>query len=249
MKVSVIIPVLNEYECLPAILASLKKQDWIHEVIVVDGGSIDGTRQWLERQSTARVLDSPPGKGRQLNAGARVSTGDLLLFLHGDCLLPPGAGARLRQALADQTVVGGCFSVSFAEKHPWSLRLVAWGINLRTRVTRTATGDQAIFVQREVFKSFGGCADWPLFEDVDLVRRIKRRGEFRVLSSQLTISARRYVCYGVFKTVLLMFALRLGFWVGVSPFTLKSWFDDVRPHLGLRGNAVCADARRETFSS
>jgi hypothetical protein len=107
--------------------------------------------------------------------------------------------------------------------------MVAAGINLRSRLTQAATGDQGIFVRRRVFEQVGGCPDWPLFEDVDLVRRIKKVGSFAVLRSQLLVSPRRHLATGVFRTVLLIYALRLAFWLGVSPFTLKKWFDDSRP--------------------
>jgi rSAM/selenodomain-associated transferase 2 len=228
VKVSVVMPVFNELERLPLTLANLQNLDWIYQIIVADGASTDGTREWLGRQPAVTVVDSPPGKGKQLNAGAGAAKGDLLLFLHADCLLPPGSAAALRRALADPQVAGGCFCVSFAEKHPRLLSLVAWSINLRTRVTRTATGDQGIFVRKDVFDSFGGCADWPLFEDVDLVRRIKQKGRFQVLSPRLTISARRHVRDGVIRTVLRIYVLRLGFWVGISPSVLKRWFNDDR---------------------
>ena len=125
--------------------------------------------------------------------------------------------------------MGGCFEVRFRADRPRSLKLVAAGINVRSRLTRTATGDQAIFVRRSVFEQVGGCPDWPLFEDVDLVRRIKKVGRFVVLPSQLLVSPRRHLARGVFRTVLLIYALRVAFRLGVSPFTLKKWFDDSRP--------------------
>ncbi|MBI3940045.1 MAG: TIGR04283 family arsenosugar biosynthesis glycosyltransferase [Acidobacteria bacterium] len=231
MRVSVIIPVLNERDCLPAGLAALAGQPWVHEVIVVDGGSSDGTREWLAGQPAIVVIDSVGGKGNQINAGARTSSGDVLLLLHADCLLPTDAGVRLGEALKDEAVSAGCFCVQFSETRPRSLRAVAAGINMRTRLSRTATGDQAIFVRRRAFDQAGGCPDWPLFEDVDLVRRIKRFGRFRVIPSRVTLSPRRYLCRGVFRTALLILLLRLGFWAGISPFTLRKWFLDVRSDL------------------
>jgi len=229
-NVSVVIPVLNERACLPATLAALENANWVHEVIVVDGGSTDGTREWLAGQALARVVDSPAGKGRQLNAGAKVATGDVLLFLHGDCLAPREAGPQMRKAL-EARVVGGCFCVQFPDARPLSLRLVAAGMNLRARLTHTATGDQAIFVRREVFERAGGFPDWPLFEDVELVRRAKQLGEFAVVPARVTLSPRRHLRGGVLRTVFLVYALRLGFWAGLSPSLLKRWFADVRPHL------------------
>jgi uncharacterized protein len=229
LKCSVIIPTLNEREYLPQTLAVLKKQTWIHEVIVADGGSTDGTREWLAAQNFARVVDAPAGKGNQLNAGARAAVGNVLLLLHADCQLPPDAGERIETALQSQEVAGGCFEVRFNADRPRSLKMVAAGINFRARLIGAATGDQGIFVRRRVFEQVGGCPHWPLFEDVELVRRIKEEGEFAVLGSQLQVSPRRHLARGVFRTVLLIYILRVAYWLGVSPYTLKKWFDDSRP--------------------
>jgi uncharacterized protein len=232
IRCSVILPTLNERESLPQTLRALAGQPWIHEVIVADGGSTDGTREWLATQKSVRLVDAPAGKGNQLNAGARAASGDVFLFLHADCQLPPDAGEQIASALASHTVAGGCFEVRFHTDRSRSLRMVAAGINFRSRLTRAATGDQGIFVRRSIFEEVGGCPDWPLFEDVDLVRRIKKAGSFAVLRSRLLVSPRRHLSRGVFRTVLLIYALRLGFWLGVSPFTLKKWFDDSRPVAG-----------------
>ena len=226
--ISVIIPALNERNHLPVTLASLTHIDLLHEVIVVDGGSTDGTREWLSQQQVSRVIDAEPGRGAQLDAGARVATGDVLIFLHSDCLLPPDAPMHIMEALANDRVVGGCFLIRFAEQYPRSLWLIALGINGRTLLTRTATGDQAIFVRRSAYELVGGFAAWPLFEDIDLVTRIKRLGRFVVQARTVTISARRWLRYGVWRTTVMMYALRAGYYVGLSPFRLKRWFEDVR---------------------
>ena len=228
MKISVIIPSLNERNHLPVTLASLTHMDLLHEVIVVDGGSTDGTREWLSQQQASRVIDAERGRGAQLNAGARLATGDVLIFLHSDCLLPPDAPRHIMEALANDRVVGGCFLIRFAEQYPRSLWLIALGINGRTLLTRTATGDQAIFVRRSAYELVGGFAAWPLFEDIDLITRIKRLGRFVVQARTVTISGRRWVTYGVWRTTVMMYALRAGYYAGVSPFRLKRWFEDVR---------------------
>ena len=229
VRCSVIIPALNERESLPETLRALAQHQWIHEVIVADGGSIDGTREWLASQNFARVVDSAAGKGNQINRGAQAATGDLLLILHADCQLPPDAGECIASPLRSPEVAGGCFEVRFNASRPRSLKLVAAGINFRCRLTKAATGDQGIFIRKRAFEQIGGCPDWPLFEDVDLVRRIKKAGRFVVLRSQLLVSPRRHLARGVFRTVLLIYALRVAFWLGVSPFRLKKWFDDSRP--------------------
>jgi uncharacterized protein len=228
LKCSIVIPTLNERQHLPQTLASLKGHQWIHEVIVADGGSADGTREWLSAQSFVRVVGTPAGKGNQLNAGAQAASGEVLLFLHADCQIPCDAGARVTSRLQSPDVVGGCFEVRFSVRHPRSLNLVAAGINFRSRMTHSGTGDQGIFVRRTVFEKVGGFPNWPLFEDVELVSRIKKIGKFEVLRSHLLVSPRRHLARGVFRTVLLIYALRVGFWLGVSPFTLKKWFDDSR---------------------
>jgi rSAM/selenodomain-associated transferase 2/rSAM/selenodomain-associated transferase 1 len=228
LRVSVILPVLNERESLPRAIASLESQPWVHEIIVVDAGSTDGTREWLRQQKRTAVIESVPGKGLQINAGAQKAAAEFLLFLHADSFLPPDAGEQIQKILRAEKNAGGCFCVRFEETGPWSLKLVSAGINLRTRLARTGTGDQAIFVRKEAFARAGGCPDWPLFEDVELVRRIKKQGEFGVVSSAVTISPRRYLRNGVLKTACLIYALRLAFWFGVSPFKLKVWFSDVR---------------------
>jgi len=224
VKISIIIPVLNERDSLPASLAVLNRQRWVHEIIVVDGGSTDGTQEWLRRQSDIKVIEASRGTGLQLNTGASLCTGDVLLFLHADTLLPENAQAGLESALADPQVAGGCFFVRFDRERPRSLGMVAAGINLRALLTRSATGDQAIFIRRDVFQAIGGFAEWPLFEDVEFVKRMKRAGKLAVVRSRVTVSARRHVRCGVFRTVMLCYLLRLGFWAGISASALAGWY-------------------------
>ena len=231
MKLSVIIPVLNEREQLPHTVAALKAFRPTPEIIVVDGGSNDGTRAWLAQQAGVVVIDAARGRGSQQNAGAKVATGELLLFLHGDCVPPTNALASIQQTLLHSQTSGGAFLIRFAEARPRSLGIIAKGINTRTLVTKTATGDQGIFVRRETYDAVGGFANWPLFEDVDFVTRLKQRGTFVILREPITISARRYLAYGPWRTTFLMYALRLGYWLGLPPTKLYGWFQDVRPHL------------------
>lgn len=281
MKISVVIPVLNERASLPATIAALRACRGIMEIIVADGGSTDGTVPWLQAQSDIVLVRSIRGKGPQMNVGAAaafdvsgasvVSESDAtetfakeaastetvtaktnaneafttqdattktiatsgasdiaLLFLHADCLVSQAAIDALHAALADQQLAGGAFYIRFAEDRPRSLRFVAWGINVRARFRNSATGDQGIFVRRSVFQSVGGAPEWPLFEDVELVRRIKQAGKFVVLRTPLTVSGRRYIEHGVFRTALLIYSLRLAYWLGVPPHRLKNWFRDAR---------------------
>jgi len=248
MKLSVVIPVLNERDSLPATIDALRacrgitesvvsetgvsktaaSTIMLSEIIIADGGSTDGTADWVRAQPDLILVDSARGKGPQLNAGAARATGDVLLFLHADCILSQPAFRALQSAWADNVACGGAFYVRFAERRPRSLHLVAWGINARARLRRSATGDQGIFVRRDVFQSVGGAPDWPLFEDVELVRRIKQAGKFVVLETPLTVSGRRYIEHGVFRTALLIYSLRFAYWLGVPPQRLKNWFRDAR---------------------
>lgn len=255
MKLSVVIPVLNERALLPATIAALRACRGVQEIIVADGGSTDGTVPWLQAQPDIVLVRSIRGKGPQINIGAAAAfdvpgasdisgtdatetsasetvasnhSSHVLLFLHADCLISQPAIDALHAALVDPQLAGGAFYLRFAESHPRSLRFVAWGINLRARLRGSATGDQGIFVRRDVFQSIGGAPDWPLFEDVELVRRIRRAGKFTVLRTPVTVSGRRYIEHGVFRTALLIYFLRFAFWLGVPPHRLKNWFRDAR---------------------
>jgi len=237
MKISVVIPVLNERASLPATIAALRACRGIAEIIVSDGGSTDGTVPWLQAQNDIVLVRSIRGKGPQINVGAAAAfdvsdpadISDIaLLFLHADSLISQSAIDALHAALADPQLAGGAFYLRFAESRPRSLRFVAWGINLRARLRGSATGDQGIFVRKQVFDSIGGAPEWPLFEDVELVRRIRRAGKFTVLRTPITVSGRRYIEHGVFRTALLIYFLRFAYWLGVPPHRLKNWFRDAR---------------------
>jgi rSAM/selenodomain-associated transferase 2 len=203
------------------------------EIVVADGGSKDGTLEWLEQYGSSNgacVVHSEKGRGTQLNKGAAAATGEVLVFLHADARLPADALRRIECILGSRGVVGGAFTIQFAPRKgsPRSMPLVARGINARTLVSKTATGDQAIFVRRDAFKALGGFKPWPLFEDVDLVARLKERGRFAIVRDPVTISDRRYARHGPWRTTALMWLLRVRYWLGTSPVVLKRAFSDVR---------------------
>jgi rSAM/selenodomain-associated transferase 2 len=193
------------------------------EIILVNGGSTDATATIGARSPQVRLLSSPRGRARQMNEGARAARGDVLLFLHADTLLPDGALAAVGAAVGDPGVVAGRFDVRFDNPRP-VFRMIAWFMNQRSRRSGISTGDQAIFVRREVFEALGGYPDIPLMEDVELCRRLKRRGRLAALRLRVTTSSRKWEREGAVGTILLMWALRFLYMVGVPPARLHRWY-------------------------
>jgi rSAM/selenodomain-associated transferase 2 len=222
-RLSIVIPALNESANLARLLPDLATREAAAEVIVVDCGSEDDSREVVARAPAARWLASPRGRARQMNAGARASRGDVVLFLHADTMLPERAGDAIRAALADPGVVGGRFDVRLDSRRPL-LAVVAWMMNQRSRLTGLATGDQGIFVRRSVLDALGGYADIPLMEDIELSRRLKRCGRVAALRLRVTTSARKWEREGVVRTIVLMWTLRLLYALGVAPARLHRWY-------------------------
>lgn len=225
MTVSVIIPVLNEEKSIAATLARLS-QIGPDETIVADGGSTDRTRE-IAADFRVRVIPSPRGRAEQMNRGAKAAAGEALLFLHADTALPATAVSEIRAALADPHCVGGRFDISLDGQRR-IFKLIGFMISLRSRLSKVATGDQAIFVRREVFEEIGGFPEIPLMEDIAFSRALKRRGKVACLRSRVITSARRWETEGVCRTILKMWALKLLFLSGMSPFYLKRFYDDAR---------------------
>jgi rSAM/selenodomain-associated transferase 2 len=169
------------------------------------------------------VLDGSRGRARQMNAGARVAHGEVLLFLHADTVLPAGFESAIARALAAPDVVAGRFDVRL-DNPRWPFRMIAGLMNVRSRLSGISTGDQALFVRREVFEAIGGFPDIPLMEDVELTRRLKRRGRQAALRETVTTSARKWEREGVARTIGLMWALRFLYACGVSPARLHRWY-------------------------
>jgi rSAM/selenodomain-associated transferase 2 len=212
---SIIVPVLNEAEGIAATLDTLAPlRSAGHELIVVDGGSHDHT-VLLSRERADQVLDGPRGRARQMNAGAAVAQGRALVFLHADTRLPPGADAHIAAALA-HGAVWGRFDVRIEGRSRW-LPLVATLMNLRSRLSGIATGDQAMFVRRDVFQQVGGFADQPLMEDIELSRRLRGIKRPACLRSRVETSGRRWDSRGAWPTIVLMWRLRWRYWRGAPP--------------------------------
>ncbi len=220
---SIVIPVWREARNLDALLAGLIADFGDDEIIVVDGGSDDGSGEVVRRFPRVTFLESPRGRARQMNAGARTAKGMILLFLHADTRLPPGARAAILDGLRDEAVVGGRFDVRFDNPGP-AFRMIAVLMNRRSRLSGISTGDQAIFVRRSVFEALGGYAEIPLMEDVELTRRLKRAGRLAALRLRVTTAARKWEQEGVVRTILLMWALRFFYFCGVSPARLHRWY-------------------------
>lgn len=218
-RLSIIIPTFNEAGQIVDILGSLAGlRDRGHEVIVVDGGSDDGTRG-LAQALADRVLEANPGRAEQMNAGARNAAGDVLLFLHADSRLPDAADAVIERGLATGVSVWGRFDVRIAGLHPM-LRVVEAMMNLRSRMTHICTGDQGIFVRREVFAAVGGYPNQALMEDIAISARLRRVSAPLCLRERCTTSARRWEQRGVLRTIVLMWWLRLQYALGVAPAAL-----------------------------
>ena len=177
----------------------------------------------VHRHPRVRYLLETAGRARQMNAGARVARGAILVFLHADTRLPPGALEAIDGALGDASVVGGRFDVTF-DSPLTVMRMVAALMNARSRLTRIATGDQTIFVRREVFHDLGGFPEIPLMEDVEFSKRLKRRGRLAALPIRVTTSARKWEREGPLRTIALMWLLRLLYFAGASPARLHRWY-------------------------
>lgn len=213
-SLSIVIPALNEAAGIEVTLQALQPlRARGVELVLADGGSGDGTAA-LARPWVDALVDAPRGRALQMNAGAAQARADALLFLHADTRLPPLADVLALQSLA----TGACwgrFDVRI-QGRPWMLRVVATLMNLRSRASGIATGDQAIFVQRAAFERVGGFPAQPLMEDVEISRRLKRLGRPACLSAKVCTSGRRWEQRGVWRTIVLMWQLRWRYWRGES---------------------------------
>ena len=224
MRLSIIIPVLDEESTIASTLKSLGS--FPVEAIVVDGGSQDRTAD-IAGQMQVRVIASSRGRARQMNTGAAVAQGDVLLFLHADTRLPSSAIGDVVSALDDPRYVGGRFDLRL-DHSGIIFRLIGSLISLRSRLTRIATGDQAIFVRRGIFDAINGFPEIPILEDIAFCRNLKKMGKVACLRTQVVTSARRWQKDGVGRTILKMWVLKFLFLIGVSPFRLKRFYAEVR---------------------
>lgn len=225
-KISIIIPVLNELKTIAATLASTEPSTNI-EVIVVDGGSVDGTLD-LVRSLGATGLSSPAGRAIQMNAGAVVATGDILLFLHADTRLPPEFDTMIRAAMESppagvQVAVAGAFRLQI-DAPASSFRAIERGVNWRSRFLQLPYGDQAIFLRATTFDRLGGFLELPIMEDFDSICRLKRLGHITIIPVPVITSARRWLKHGILKTTLINQIMIVAYLLGVSPQRLLRWY-------------------------
>lgn len=227
-RVSIIMPVLNEEASLPDVLAALQRRFLAGgqaELIVADGGSTDCTVSIAA--AFGRVISIPRGRARQMNAGAAVARGEVLLFLHADTLLPFDALNVIDRALARPGVVGGAFRLRF-DTDSRIYRLVAASVNLRSALRHIYTGDQAYAIRRDAFERIGGYPNIALMEDLEIVKRLRRIGRFVLFPASVTTSARRHRQTGLGRTLLVMGLIRMLYVCGMPPERLCQIYLDIR---------------------
>lgn len=227
MRFSIIIPVLNEATVIENLLVHLTNFCTQHdcELLIVDGGSTDDTATIAEHYG--HVIHSTRGRATQMNAGAKVASGDVLLFLHADTALPDDAFTAIEQALSSPQVVAGAFRLCF-NCDRWPYKLVAFTTNLRSQLRTLFTGDQAYFIRATSFRAIGGYPDQPLMEDLEIIARLRTTGKVVLLPQFVTTSARRHEQGGLWRSVLFMWYLRTLYACGVSPAKLQQMYLDVR---------------------
>jgi rSAM/selenodomain-associated transferase 2/rSAM/selenodomain-associated transferase 1 len=229
-KISIIIPALNEAATIARTVSHLTGGEHL-KVIVVDGGSTDGTAELAASQGV-KVIHSKPGKAVQMNAGAAAAVGDILVFLHADTLLPGGFGDQIVSALNQKGVAAGAFQLSI-DSNAAGLRIIEHVANWRSRLLKLPYGDQALFMKTSLFEQTGGFPDLPIMEDYILVRRLKRKGKIVILPAAVVTSPRRWLHLGILKTWLINQLIVIAYYLGATPQQLARFY---RRKTGRSGN-------------
>ncbi len=220
-SISVIIPTLNESGNIQATITSALVNDTI-EVVVADGGSIDNTVD-ISLSLGVKFILSDTGRANQMNTGASIASGDILLFLHGDTRLPDNFDVMVKEVLRKPGVIAGAFSLQIDAPH-WSLRLIESAVNLRSRFLQMPYGDQAIFLSREIFNEIGNFPPLPIMEDFEIMRRLKRKGKIAIIDVPVITSGRRWIKKGVVKTTLMNQIAIIAYSIGISPRLIGEWY-------------------------
>ena len=223
--ISVIIPTLNEEENLAKTLSRLNSGDNL-EIIVADGGSEDATVEIAESRGTQVVL-SPKGRSIQLNRGVEASSGELLLFLHGDTMLPDRFAPLIRHTMKRPNCSAGAFSLKI-DSTRLSLSLVAYCANMRSRLLQMPYGDQGIFTSRNMYDRVGGFAEVPIMEDYIFIRNLRKHGKIYILDEAALTSARRWQNMGVIRTTLINQLIVVGYSCGINLSTLARWYQRLK---------------------
>jgi uncharacterized protein len=221
VRISVIIPTLNEAANLPQTLACLQKSAQL-EIIVADGGSQDQTSD-IAQAFGAQVIQTQPGRSTQMNQAAQQATGAVLLFLHGDTRLPEDWLKWVTQTLENPDIIAGAFELAIDSPRP-GLRWIEWGVKWRSRLLHLPYGDQAIFLRAETFHQLGGFPDLAIMEDFVLVRRLQRLGRIAIVPATVQTAARRWETQGVWWTTGMNQVMLLGFHLGIAPDRLRAWY-------------------------
>lgn len=222
MKLSVIIPVLNEAEGIGVCLEALLPWGDRLEIIVVDGGSQDHTLEEI-RRFPVQLLSAPAGRGIQMNHGAAIATGDYLLFLHSDTQLPPSFIDDITATLSQEKIIAGAFPLKIDDPHislRWIEALVQW----RSQLFSLPYGDQAIFLRKQDFQQLGGYKPLPIMEDYELIQRLKTHGKISLATHSVTTSSRRWQKLGVWRTTWINQLMIIGYHLNIDPQTLRAWY-------------------------
>jgi len=219
--ISIVIPVLNESQTIESCLFRLKEQIKHHEIVVVDGGSDDNTLDIIRAFAGVKWLRSPQGRGKQMNRGAEVAKGDLLLFLHADTCLPPGGLDRIETMMAQEEILAGSFSLSFDEP---DLLLKLYALFSQINHLLFTYGDQGLFITRHIFERIGGFQEIPIMEDVEIQKRLRKMGRFVKIRLPVVTSARRFLTHGIIKQQIQNIGIVFLYHTGFSPVWLNRFY-------------------------
>lgn len=231
-KISIIIPTLNEGSNIEVAIASTQSGTNI-EVIVVDGGSTDNTVE-IAQDLGVKVISSSPGRATQMNAGAAVASGEILLFLHADTRLPTDFDVLIRTNLQKTGTVAGAFGLGI-DADEWGLRLVEWGVKWRSQLWQMPYGDQAIFLTQAIFHQVGNFPQLPIMEDFELISLLKKQGKITIINVPVLTSARRWLKKGIFQTTLMNQIVIIAYFLGIPPQKIRAWYRRER----LSKNSSC----------